>query len=99
MTATTPPLTERTTMTTKTKRDYKSFITEVLEITQDCEGYGLVTEINEVAKKYETYFAATPIPQSVAIWVNDLFSLIDNVEGSELQRELKELKSPLKGNK
>jgi len=31
--------------------------------------------------------------------VNDLFSLIDNVEGSELERELKEIKSPLKGNK
>lgn len=86
-------------MTINTKHDYKSFVTEVLAIIQDCEGAGLVTEINEVAKQYETYFAATPIPESVALWVNDLFSLIDNVEGSELERELKEIKSPLKGNK
>ena len=83
-------------MTTKTTtKDYKTFIKEVLDITRNCEGSGLVSEINEIANEYETYLSTTPLPVKVAKWINELFMLIDNCEGSGLQRELASLKSPI----
>jgi len=83
-------------MTTKTTtKDYKMFIKEVLDITRNCEGSGLVSEINEIANEYETYLSTTPLPVKVAKWINELFMLIDNCEGSGLQRELASLKSPI----
>jgi len=83
-------------MTTKTTtKDYKTFIKEVLDITNNCEGSGLVSEINLIATEYEDYLSTTPVPVNVAKWVNELFMLIDNCEGFELQRELISLKSPI----
>ena len=83
-------------MTTKTTtKDYKTFIKEVLDITSNCEGSGLVSEINEIANEYETYLSNTPLPITVAKWINELFMIIDNCEGSGLQRELASLKSPI----
>ena len=83
-------------MTTKTTtKDYKTFIKEVLDITRNCEGSGLVSEINEIANEYEPYLSNTPLPVTVANWINELFMLIDNCEGSGLQRELASLKSPI----
>lgn len=77
-------------------KDYKTFITEVLDITKNVEGSGLPREVESVIKDYETYLNTTPVPVSVAKWVNGLYSLLDNCEGSGLERELANLKSPLK---
>ena len=83
-------------MTTKTTtKDYKTFIKEVLDMTRNCEGSGLVSGINEIANEYEPYLSNTPLPVTVANWINELFMLIDNCEGSGLQRELAVLKSPI----
>jgi len=83
-------------MTTKTTtKNYKTFIKEVLDITNNCEGSGLVSEINLIATEYEDYLFNTPMPVTVAKWIDELFMLIDNCEGSELQRELISLKSPI----
>ena len=76
-------------------KDYKTFITEVLDITKNVEGSGLSREVESVIKDYETYLNTTPVPVSVAKWVNGLYSLLDNCEGSGLERELARLKSPL----
>lgn len=77
-------------------KDYKTFITEVLDITKNVEGSGLSREVESVIKDYETYLNTTPVPVSVAKWVNGLYSLLDNCEGSGLERELARLRSPLK---
>ena len=82
----------------KTK-DFKTFITEVLDITNNVEGSGLAREVESVINDYETYLNTTPVPESVAKWVGDLYNLLDNCEGSELERELAELKSPIKEKK
>ena len=76
-------------------KDYKTFITEVLDITKNVEGSWLPREVESVIKDYETYLNTTPVPVSVAKWVNGLYSLLDNCEGSGLERELARLKSPL----
>ena len=77
-------------------KDYKTFITEVLDITNNVEGSGLSREVEGVINNYETYLNTTPIPESVAKWVGELYNLLDNCEGSELERELADLKSPMK---
>jgi hypothetical protein len=77
-------------------KDYKTFITEVLDITKNVEGSGLSREIESVINDYATYLNTTPVPVSVAKWVSGLYSLLDNCEGSGLERELARLKSPLK---
>jgi len=83
-------------MTTKTTtKNYKTFIKEVLDVTNNCEGSGLVSEINLIATEYEDYLSNTPVPITVAKWIDELFMLIDNCEGSELERELISLKSPI----
>ena len=76
-------------------KDYKTFITEVLDITNNVEGSGLSGEVEGVINNYETYLNTTPIPESVAKWVGELYNLLDNCEGSELERELADLKSPM----
>jgi hypothetical protein len=79
----------------KTK-DYETFITEVLDITNNVEGSGLPREIESVINDYLIYFTTNPVPANVAKWVMGLYNLLDNCEGSELERELAELKSPIK---
>lgn len=79
-------------------KDYKTFITEVLAITKNVEGSGLSREVESVIKDYETYLNTTPVPVSVAKWVSGLYSLLDNCEGSGLERELARLRSPLKAS-
>ncbi len=74
--------------------DYTEFLTELKDITSSCEGAGLVSEVNALYGKYETYFATTPVPTSVAKFVNNFLDLIDNVEGAELERELSSLRFP-----
>jgi hypothetical protein len=51
----------------------------------------LVSEINLIADDYEKYLSITPVPFTVAKWVDDLFMLISNCEGPELRRELYKL--------
>ena len=75
-------------------KNYTNLISEVLDITKHCAGSGLVREIETLVSQYSDYLATTPIPQSAAKWVEQLFDLIDNCEGSELEQELKALKLP-----
>ena len=74
--------------------DHTEFLTELKDLTRSCEGAGLVSEVNALYGKYETYFATTPVPTSVAKFVNNFLDLIDNVEGAELERELSSLRFP-----
>jgi hypothetical protein len=76
--------------------DYKTFIAEVLDITKNVDGSGLAREVESVISKYETYLTTTPVPTSIAKWVSNLYNLLDNCEGAGLQRELANLRSPLK---
>ena len=85
-------------MKTATKH-YSNFISEVLDVTRYCEGSGLVIEIESLATEYASYFATSPMPVSAAKWVENLFDLLDNLEGSELEQELKSLKLPKKPKK
>ena len=77
------------------KQSYINLITEILSITNNVEGAGLVSELDGVLNKYNNYLNTTPLPASVATWLDDLINLLNNVEGAELERELKNLKSPL----
>ena len=77
------------------EQNYLEFIRDILRITKNVEGAGLPREVESVIKDYETYLNTTPVPVSVAKWVNGLYSLLDNCEGSGLERELARLKSPL----
>jgi len=79
-----------------TTKNYLSFISETLSIIKNCEGSGLAAEIELLATEYASYFATSPIPVSVAKWVENLFDLLDNLEGSELEQELKTLTKPKK---
>lgn len=76
-------------------QNYTDFITGLLDITSNCEGAELVSEVEDFVSKYDEYFYETLVPESVANWVKDLYNLLDNCEGAELQRELADLKSPL----
>jgi len=81
-----------------TKQNYIEFISEVLDITSNVEGAGLVSEVESVISKYLNYFINEPVPESVAKWVNNLYDLLDNCEGAELERELADIKSPLQAS-
>jgi len=80
------------------KQNYINLITEILDITNDVEGAGLVSEVDSVLNKYGNYLNTTPLPVSVATWLDNLIDLMNNVEGAELERELADLKSPLQAS-
>lgn len=80
------------------KQNYINLITEILDITNNVEGAGLVSEIDSVLNKYTNYLNTTPLPIPVATWLDNLIDLLNNVEGAELERELADLKSPLKAS-
>jgi hypothetical protein len=80
------------------KQSYINLIIEILDITNDVEGAGLVSEIDSVLNKYGNYLSTTPLPVSVANWLDNLIDLMNNVEGAELERELADLKSPLQAS-
>lgn len=76
-------------------KNYSTFIDEILDISKNCEGSGLVNDINLIISTYQDYFSTARVPVVVAKWVEDLYCLLDNCEGSGLERELTLLKSPL----
>ena len=77
-----------------TKQSYLNLVIEILDITNNVEGAGLVTEIDIVLNKYTNYLNTTPLPASVATWLDNLIDLMNNCEGAGLERELADLKSP-----
>ena len=77
------------------KQSYINLIIEILDITNNVEGAGLVSEVDVVLNKYTNYLNTTPLPIPVATWLDNLIDLMNNVEGAELERELKNLKSPV----
>ena len=81
-----------------TKQNYIDLVTEILDITNNVEGAGLVSEVDSVLNKYSNYLNTTPVPASVANWLDNLIDLMNNCEGAELQRELADTKSPLKAS-
>ena len=80
------------------KQSYINLIIEILDITNNVEGAGLVSEIDVVLNKYTNYLNTTPLPASVANWLDNLIDLMNNCEGAELERELADLKSPLQAS-
>lgn len=77
---------------------YEELVKEILDITHNVEGAGLASEVDGVLNKYTEYLNVTPLPTSVANWLDNLIDLLNNVEGSELERELGNLKSPIKAS-
>lgn len=77
------------------KQSYINLIIEILDIANNVEGAGLVSEVDVVLNKYTNYLNTTPLPIPVATWLDNLIDLMNNVEGAELERELKNLKSPV----
>jgi hypothetical protein len=80
------------------KQSYINLIIEILDITNGVEGAGLANEIDGVLNNYTNYLNTTPLPASVATWLDNLIDLLNNVEGAELESELADLKSPLKAS-
>jgi hypothetical protein len=80
------------------KQNYINLITEILDITNNVEGAGLVSEVDSVLNKYSDYLNTTPVPASVANWLDNLIDLMNNCEGAGLQRELADIKSPLQAS-
>jgi hypothetical protein len=78
----------------KTKQNAGHFVKEVMAVIENCEGYELTSEIDNVLNKWEDYFSITPVPQMIADWADNLIDLMNNVEGSGLERELKALRLP-----
>jgi hypothetical protein len=78
-------------------QDWQQLLKELSDILNNVEGYGLSSEIDSVLSKYEEYLAITPVPQSVAKWLNNLIELLNNCEGAGLETELKSLKLPKVG--
>jgi hypothetical protein len=75
-------------------QDWKQLLRDIFDIVCNVEGAGLVSEIDSVLTKYDDYLRVTPLPIPVATWLDELIDLMNNVEGAELERELKGLKLP-----
>ena len=78
------------------KQNHLELIRDILRTTKNVEGAGLAREVEAVLSEYKNFINTTPVPESVAKWVGDLYDLLDNCEGAELERELADLKSPYK---
>lgn len=78
----------------QTKQNPGHFVKEVMAVIENCEGCELASEIDNVLGKWEDYFSITPVPQMIADWTDNLIDLMNNVEGSELERELKAVRLP-----
>lgn len=76
-------------------KNYRTFIEEILDASQNCEGSGAPSTIESVINSYQDYFSTTRVPVAIAKWIEELYELLDNCDGSELERELVSLKSPL----
>ena len=76
-------------------QDWKQLLRDIFDIVRNVEGAGLVrSEEHSVLKKYDDYLRVTPLPIPIATWLDELIDLMNNVEGAELERELKSLKLP-----
>lgn len=78
-------------------QDWKQLLIELSDIFSNVEGAGLRSEIDVVLSRYDEYLATTPVPKSVAIWLDNFIGLLNDCEGSELERELQSLKLPKVG--
>ncbi len=76
-------------------KNYRTFIDEILDASKNCEGSGVPSTIESVINSYQDYFSTTKVPVIVAKWVEDLYELLDNCDGSGLEQELISLESPL----
>jgi hypothetical protein len=74
--------------------DWKQLIQDISDVVKNVEGAGLPSEIDAVLSQYDEYLATTPIPSTIANWLDKLIDLMNNVEGAELERELKSIKPP-----
>lgn len=84
-------------MKTKTKypsNHWKQVVLDIMDIIDNVEGAGLPTDLDIILSRHEHYLNTVPLPQSVAVWFDELIDLMNNVEGAELERELKSLKLP-----
>ena len=76
---------------TTTKIDYKKYLEDIRDIITNCEGAGLVSDIDEVLTGFFANVAKTPIPNYAASFLDQLIDLLNNVEGAGLESELKHL--------
>lgn len=71
-----------------------NFVKQVKDIIKNVDGNALSKELDSVLSDWEPFFAVTPVPMSVAQFVDALIGLMNEVEGSEFLSEVKKLKFP-----
>lgn len=84
-------------MKTQTKypsNHWKQVVLDIMDIIDNVEGAGLPSDIDIVLARHDKYLTTTPLPQSVAKWFDELIDLLNNVEGAELETELKSIGFP-----
>ena len=73
---------------------WKQVVLDIMDIIDNVEGAGLPTDIDIVLSRHDDYLQTTPLPKSVAVWFDELIDLMNNVEGAELESELKSIGFP-----
>jgi len=68
---------------------WKQVVLDIMDIIDNVEGAGLPTDLDTVLARHDDYLTTTPLPKNVAEWFDELIDLLNNVEGAELERELK----------
>lgn len=71
--------------------NYQGLVDELTEVITHVEGSALVSEFDSVIRKYDDLLTTTPLPATVADWLDDLITLFNECEGAELEREVKAL--------
>lgn len=79
---------------TKTKINPYDIVEEVKNVIQNVEGWAVAHELNGVLDKWMPYLETTPVPAKIAKFLDNLIDLLNEVEGSEFNREILKLKFP-----
>ncbi len=66
----------------------------IIHTIRNVEGSALVGALDKTLEDHDQFLKTTPIPAHVADWLDNLIELMNNCEGAELARELKNLKPP-----
>jgi hypothetical protein len=69
-------------------------VVSILDTIRNVEGSALVGSLDKTLEDHDQFLRTTPIPEHVADWLDNLIELMNNCEGAELARELKNLKQP-----
>jgi hypothetical protein len=69
----------------------EGLVQELTDVITNVEGSALVGAFDSVLRKYDDLLTTTPLPATVADWLDDLITLFNECEGAELEREVQAL--------